>query len=178
MIMRRRYSEKEIKDRLKRLEILADTREQVWEHVESSLAGKKIAVQRGKLDFGDYTALIPDGTGGFFSLQDEVVIERKANIDEIAGNFTADRRRFEAEFLRARASGVKVFLLIENATWQDIFDHRYRSQLSPKALAASLLSWQAKYGITVVFCRPQESGRILYGILYYWARQRLEGGFT
>ncbi|MBC3517196.1 ERCC4 domain-containing protein [Neobittarella massiliensis] len=178
MIMRRRYSEKEIKDRLKRLEILADTREQVWEHVESALAGQKIAVQRGKLDFGDYTALIPDGTGGFYSLQDEVVIERKANIDEIAGNFTADRRRFEAEFLRARASGVKVFLLIENATWQDIFDHRYRSQLSPKALAASLLSWQAKYGITVVFCRPQESGRILYGILYYWARQRLEGGFT
>ena len=64
MIMRRRYSEKEIKDRLKRLEILADTREQVWEHVESALAGQKIAVQRGKLDFGDYTALIPDGTGG------------------------------------------------------------------------------------------------------------------
>ncbi len=180
--MKQRYTEREISVILKQMGILADTREQVWDHVEKSLEALKCPVERGKLDQGDYTAFVPmsafpgcENIPGFNSLQDEVVIERKADLDEIAGNFTVGRERFEREFIRAKARGIKVFLLIENASWEDIFSHNYRSRLNPKSLYGSLLSWQAKYNVTVQFCRPAETGRILYGILYYWLKSRLEG---
>lgn len=48
-------------------------------------------------------------------------------------------------------------------------------RLNPKSLYGSLLSWQARYNVTVQFCRPAETGRILYGILYYWLKNKLEG---
>ncbi|GAA6514574.1 hypothetical protein K370107A2_15770 [Merdimmobilis hominis] len=181
--MMRVYSEKETAAILKAMEVQVDTREQVWGHVEKSLGEMGVKAQQKALPQGDYTALVPlsafgpeyEGLPGYQSLQDEVVVERKANLDEIAGNFTADRRRFEGEFQRAKARGVKVFLLIENASWQDVWSHNYRSRLSPKALAGSLLSWQAKYGVTLLFCRPEESGKLICGILHYWLRAKLEG---
>lgn len=180
--MKRRFTEKEAAAILKQMGILADTREQVWDHVKKSLESLKCPVERGKLDQGDYTAFVPmnafpgcGGVPGITSLQDEIVIERKANLDEIAGNFTVGRERFEREFIRAKANGIKVFLLIENASWEDAFSHNYQSRLNPKSLYGSLLSWQARYNVTVQFCRPAETGRILYGILYYWLKNKLEG---
>lgn len=179
--MKRRYTDKEARAILKQMGILADTREQKWEHIRWMLDQAGCRVERGKLEQGDYTAFVPMSAfpgfrdvPGLYSLQDEVVIERKANLDEIAGNFTTGRDRFEREFIRAKSKGVKVFLVIENASWADVLSHNYRSQLSPKSLMGSLLSWQAKYNVTIVFCRPEETARILYSTLYYWLKARLE----
>ena len=174
--MKRQYTQKEIETLLKSMTVVADTREQIWSHIESGLIKLHYTCERGKLDYGDYTCKLPDLDGTPMILSDEVVIERKANLDEIAGNFTVDRRRFEAEFIRAKAAGVKVFLLIENASWTDIFSGNYQSNISSKAFAAALLSWQAKYNITVMFSRPDDSARLIAGILYYWLRARLERG--
>lgn len=179
--MKIRYTDKEVRAILKQMGILADTREQKWKHIRWALDNAGCPVERGKLDQGDYTAFVPmsafpgfQDVPGLYSLQDEVVIERKANLDEIAGNFTTGRERFEREFIRAKSKGVKVFLVIENANWADVLSHNYRSQLSPKSLMGSLLSWQAKYNVTIVFCRPEETARILYSTLYYWLKARLE----
>lgn len=179
--MKIRYTDKEVRAILKQMGILADTREQKWEHIRWALDNAECPVERGKLGQGDYTAFVPmsafpgfQDVPGLYSLQDEVVIERKANLDEIAGNFTTGRDRFEREFIRAKSKGVKVFLVIENASWADVLSHNYRSQLSPKSLMGSLLSWQAKYNVTIVFCRPEETARILYSTLYYWLKARLE----
>lgn len=179
--MKIRYTDKEVRAILKQMGILADTREQKWEHIRWALDNAGCRVERGKLGQGDYTAFVPmsafpgfQDVPGLYSLQDEVVIERKANLDEIAGNFTTGRDRFEREFIRAKSKGVKVFLVIENASWADVLSHNYRSQLSPKSLMGSLLSWQAKYNVTIVFCRPEETARILYSALYYWLKARLE----
>lgn len=179
--MKIRYTEKEERAILKQMGILADTREQVWDHVKDALEAAGCPVERGKLDQGDYTAFVPmsafpgfQDVGGIFSLQDEVVIERKANLDEIAGNFTTGRDRFEREFIRAKSKGIKVYLLIENASWADIFSHNYRSQLNPKSLEGSLRSWQAKYNVSIEFCRQEETARAIYNILHYWLKARLE----
>lgn len=179
--MKIRYTDKEVRAILKQMGVLADTREQVWDHVKDALEAAGCPVERGKLDQGDYTAFVPmnafpgfQNVPGFYSLQDEVVIERKANLDEIAGNFTTGRERFEREFLRAKARGIKVHLLIENASWADIFSHNYRSQLNPKSLEGSLRSWQAKYNVSIEFCRPEETARTIYSILHYWLKARLE----
>jgi ERCC4-type nuclease len=167
--MKRHYTEREIKDLLKQLTIICDTREQVNENITGYLDSKKIPRITRKLDTGDYSAMIGDMT-----LERDVVIEKKNGLDEIAGNFTVDRKRFENEFTRAKAGGLKVFLLIENATWSDILLHNYRSKLSPKSLMASLLSWQIRFNVTIIFCKPSETGQIIHGILYYAAREALK----
>lgn len=179
--MKRRYTDKEVAAILKQMKILVDSREQVWGHIETALAGLKCPVERGKLDQGDYTAIIPTSAlggcleaQGYTSLQDEVVFERKANLDELASNFATGRERFEREFIRAKAKGIKVFLLIEGACWEDINSHNYRSRLEPKSLRASLFSWQSKYNVTVCFCAPEDSAMLIYGTLYYWLKNKLE----
>lgn len=169
--MRIYLTEKEITDKLKNLKIIADTREQVNSHVKEHFDSKKIETISRKLDIGDYSAMIDD-----YTLENSVVVERKASIDEIAGNYTVDRKRFENEFLRAKANGVKVFLIIEGCSWGDIYLHNYRSKLKPQSLIASLLAWQIRYNVTVFFCKPSETGQIIHGLLHYAAREALKRG--
>ena len=132
---------------------------------------KKVPYFTRKLDIGDYSAQL-----GEMTLEKDIVIERKHNLDEICGNLTADRDRFEREFLRAKATGTKVFLIIENASWTDIYLQRYRSQLSPKSLMGSLMSWQVRFNITIIFCEPENTPRLIHQILYYAAREQLLNG--
>lgn len=106
-------------------------------------------------------------------MEREIVVERKHNLDEICGNFTTERERFEREFMRAKAYGTKVVLIVENATWTDIFLGNYRSKLSSKSLVGSILSWMVRFNITVLFCNPEETARIMYGIFYYAAKEKL-----
>lgn len=169
--MIKKYTDKEISDKLKNLTIICDSREQVNGHVTGYFDKHKVAHISRKLDTGDYSAEI-DG----LTLENDVVIEKKNSLDEIAGNFTVGRIRFEDEFIRAKANGIKVFLLIENASYSKINSHDYRSKLKPQSLLASLYSWQARYNITVIFCEPHETGQVIYGILYYAAREQLKKG--
>ena len=129
---------------------------------------KKVPTITRKLDTGDYSCQL-----GEQSFERDIVVERKRNLDEICGNFTTERERFEREFLRAKAYGTKVILIVENASWSDIFIGNYRSKLSSKSLTGSILTWLARFDVSIVFCKPEESARIMYGIFYYYARERL-----
>lgn len=169
--MRHHYTDGEIKKALSELTVIVDSREQVNFHISSWLDGKGIKHITRALETGDYSAMLDGET-----FEDEIVIERKANLDEIAGNFTQGRERFEREMIRAKANGTKVFLIIENASWHDILLHNYHSQLKPQSLMASLLSWQVRYNITIMFCRPEETAQLMYSTLYYWAWNRLKRG--
>lgn len=173
--MKKTYSESEIKSILKTLEVIVDTREKGNSHILEYLKSKKVPVESRALDTGDYSAAITvDGVK--LSIEDEVCIEKKNSIDEIAGNFTAERERFEREFLRAKAKGVKMYLFIENASYEKIIAHNYTSKTSPASLIASLLSWQIRFNITVVFCSKDTLPEILLNTLYYAARESLKGG--
>ncbi|MBO7204861.1 MAG: ERCC4 domain-containing protein [Candidatus Methanomethylophilaceae archaeon] len=165
--MIRHWTEAELKAELKKLTIICDTREQD-RHVEEYFKSKNIPVIVRKLDTGDYSAQI-----GYNSLERDVVIERKHNLDELCGNMTADRDRFEREFLRAKAYGLHIFLIVENATWTDVMLGNYRSKLSPKSLSASIFSWLARFDVTLLFCQPHETPKLIYGILYYYCREEL-----
>ena len=169
-MMIRHWTEKELADELKKLTIICDTREQD-RHVSEWFEKNHVPYITRKLDTGDYSAQLGD-----LSMERDVCVERKHNLDEICGNFTVERERFEREFLRAKAYGTKVHLIIENASWTDIFLGNYRSKTSPKSLMGSLLSWMVRFNVTVTFCKPEESARIIYGIFYYAARERLTYG--
>lgn len=165
--MVKHWTDRELNEELKKLSIICDTREQD-RHVSEWLEKNKIPIITRKLDTGDYSCQL-----GEQSFERDIVVERKHNLDEICGNFTAERERFEREFMRAKAYGTKVYLIIENATWADIFIGNYRSKLNSKSLFGSLLSWMVRFNITVLFCRPEESARIMYGIFYYYVKERL-----
>lgn len=169
--MVKHWSERELADAMNDMTIICDTREQVNGHITKYFDKQKVPHITRKLDTGDYSAQI-----GALSLERDIVIERKRNLDEICGNFTADRERFEREFLRAKAYGIKVVLIIENATWGDIFLGNYRSKVSPKSLLGSLLSWMVRFNVTVTFCKPEETGKLIHGILYYAAKEMLVNG--
>ena len=165
--MIKHWTEGELKSELSKLTIICDTREQD-RHCEEYFKSKKIPTVTRKLDTGDYSAQLGDMT-----LERSVAIERKHNLDELCGNMTADRDRFEREFLRAKAHGLHIFLIVENATWTDVFLGNYRSKLSAKSLTGSILSWLARFDVTLIFCKPEETPKLIYGILYYYAREEL-----
>ena len=165
--MNRRWTESELAEELRSLSIICDTREQD-RHVEAYLKRQNVPTIKRKLDTGDYSCQLGD-----ISFERDITVERKHNLDEICGNFTAERDRFEREFIRAKAYGTKVHLIIENATWSDIFLGNYRSKLPPKSLVGSLLSWMVRFNVTVTFCKPDETGKIIFGIFYYYVREKL-----
>lgn len=169
--MIKHWSDRELADALSELTIICDTREKVNGHVTKYFKEQNVPYISRKLDAGDYSAQV-----GALSLEKDIVVERKHNLDEICGNFTAERERFEREFMRAKAYGTKVVLIIENATWSDIFVGNYRSKVSPKSLLGSLLSWMVRYNVTVTFCKPSETGKLIHGIMHYAAKELLVNG--
>lgn len=169
--MRRYYTEAELHALMKKMTLIADSREQRNEHIIEWLQSRKLPYVHRKLSVGDYSAMLEGHT-----LEYDIAIERKGSLDELAGNFTAERERFEREMLRGKADGTRMFLLLENCSWQDIIEHNYRSKMLPKALMASLLSWQARFNLNITFCRPDETGAIIYSILYYSLREQLLRG--
>ena len=165
--MVKHWTEAELKAELANLTIICDTREQDT-HCEEYFKANKVPCIVRKLDTGDYSAQL-----GEITLERDIAVERKHNLDEICGNFTAERERFEREFLRAKAYGTKIHLVVENATWADVFLGNYRSKLPSKSLAASLMSWMVRFNVSVTFCKPADTPKIIYGIFYYYAREKL-----
>ena len=165
--MVKHWTDRELAEELKKLTIIEDSREQD-RHVAEWFSKNKVPCITRKLDTGDYSAQL-----GEMTLERSVAIERKRGLDELCGNMTVDRYRFEREFLRAKAHGLHIFLIVENATWTDVFLGNYRSKLSAKSLTGSILSWLARFDVTLIFCKPEETPKLIYGILYYFAREEL-----
>lgn len=101
----------------------------------------------------------------------DIMIERKASLNELSGNFTQNRARFEKEM--ATFSGKK-YLLIENATYEDIVNGKYSTKISRKAYLASLHSFNHKYGLQFCFIPNNAfSGCYIYGTLVYHLKNLL-----
>ena len=165
----------EIDDALKTFSVIVDSREQKWAHIEEALKATETPYIKSKLNYGDYTCTATAPDFQTVSLADKYVIERKRSIDELVGNFTSGRARFDREFKRAMTDKAKVFLLIEDpALWRNIHNHNYRSKMPPKSLLATLCSWQARFNITVISCDPQDSGSLIKAILWYALRDYLQ----
>ena len=88
--MRYRFTDGETKKVLDNLTILIDTREKANSHIINFFNKKKIPYKVQKLDYGDYSIMMPQGSFNgqtrdiYFT--NDIVLERKFCIDEIAMN--------------------------------------------------------------------------------------------
>jgi ERCC4-type nuclease len=174
----------DIFDREKVLEsfrILVDRREQPSKRAEARYNSFGSPYERATLSYGDYTynATLPDGTS-ILDVSDTVQplcsVERKMDLDELASCFTHSRLRFEREFLRAKENNARIYLLVENASWENLLNGKYRSRFNAKAFEASVLAWQIRYDLQLYFCKEETSGRLINDILYRDLKERLERG--
>ncbi len=165
----------EVEEALKHMTVLVDTREQDTKLFRERMKQTGYSYQRKKLDSGDYSCSCILPNGKTLDLSNRVVIERKMSLDEISQNFTKGRSRFIKEFERLKEKGGKPYLLIENASWEDVLRWNYHSQFHPNALFASLTAWCARYDANILFCHSSVSGKLIGEILYRELKERLEG---
>lgn len=118
--------------------LIIDTREKKINHIISKINSQSISFIRDTLKYGDYSFIYNDK-----NYSKSFVIERKANLDELAINFTKERDRFKREFEKAKKDGCMIVLLIED-DFSKIKKHAYRSKFHPNAFLASLKSWKSK----------------------------------
>lgn len=163
-----------MQDVLSSMRILVDTREQPSQRAEKRYKSFDCPYRRQKLEFGDYSAEFTLPGGDLRQLP--AYVERKMSIDELAGCFTHDRKRFQAEFERASAADASGWLLVENANWENLLSGKYRSKFSEKAFLASITAWSVRYDLKLIFCKEQSSGRLIKEILYRELKERLERG--
>lgn len=171
----------EVKEILDTFEILVDTREQPTQRAPERYKSFGVPYRRQVMNYGDYTynIVLPNGLDLHhreLRVSGHCCIERKQNLDELAACFTRGRERFAREFQRASDHNAKMYLLIENGSWEMIMNGQYRSRFRPKSFLASLTAWQVRYDITVIFCNMQSSGILIKEILFRDCKERLERG--
>lgn len=172
---------KDIRCVLESMSVLVDSREQDTDRARWRYASIGLPVERCVLDYGDYSynATLPDGRRIYDAssrIRPTVAIERKMNLDELAGCLGASRDRFEKEFARATDAGAQMWLLVEGGNWENVYDHKYRSRMTPYSLAGSLLAFCVRYNLRLVFCTERTTGRIIRGILTRELEDRLKAG--
>lgn len=181
----------EIEACLESMVCLIDTREQPNARAMRRYKRLNCPYSRQKLEYGDYTYnfSLPNGKPFYDEheiIKPDVVIERKANLEELSGNLTEKRQakhkelgvrnRFEAELLRARESGASVYLLVEDATLSDILKHNYDTRLNETAFFHTLTAYMARYDLKLMFCSSFESGEVIREILFRELKERLTRG--
>ena len=143
-------------------------------------------IQEKGLKVGDYTIAVKLPNGEVINFKDKIVIERKADLNELCCNFfdkkdEEGKTRLERELDRAKEQGIKVILLVETDNMHNkiLSSKHFRfdkaSKVSPKAFNSILRSLQAKYDISIEYCDKKDSARLIHDILYYHAREYLKG---
>ena len=146
--------------------ICVDSREHATAEAKKRWESFGVPYRIQALKSGDYTAEFTLPNGETFSLENHAVVERKMSIGEICGNFCQNRARFIREFERIKEARAKAYVIVEGASWEAIYNHRYRSQMSPQALVASLTAWMARYNAHIIFCRAETFPKLCRAILY------------
>lgn len=131
---------------LQSIEILVDTREQPTRRAMKRYERFKCSHRRCTLSYGDYeyNATLPDGKQIYDvteTISPACVIERKMSLDELAACFCKGRERFVKEFERARESNARVFMIVENANWENLLNGKYRTKMSANAFVVSLVAF-------------------------------------
>lgn len=152
--------------------VLVDTREKVNDHITKYFDKKGIKYKRKALEYGDYSFMIPKNTElsiprDLYFVK-KIVVERKANLEEISNNFTKGRDRFEKELCLAPKEKI---VLIENASYSDLVHGNYDTKYDKKSFWAGIHSFWFKYNVPFVFMPDnKDSGLFIRGYFEYYLK--------
>lgn len=163
-------------------EILTDSREQPTDKAKRRYDDFECPYERCTLSYGDYTynATLPGGNKIFDTTQTvkgHAIVERKMDLVELSNCLCQHRARFEAEFQRAKENNTSIYLLVEDASWENLINGKYKTKFNPKSYFASITAFMARYNIKPIFCKSETSGKIIKQVLYRELKERLESGF-
>ena len=149
--------------------ILCDSKDKKNEHILEEFDKQKIEYKTKSLKTGDYSFLIKACPELGFQYDtyftDELCIERKNSIDELAGNIKEHDERFFKEL--NRMINIKTcYLLIENNKIDDIINHNYQSQYNELAFIRRLLGVQKISNFYLNFVQKENMGFMIYEICY------------
>lgn len=172
MIELYKYIDKEQKELLKSMVILVDTREQKNSHITNYFDSKNIPWKKLKLDYGDYSCMIPAneelGIPRDLYFDNEIIVERKANLDEFASNVTKERDRIKKELALAPENKI---LIIENGSYADMVNGKYRSQYSAQSYIGTFHSFWHEFNIPIIFMPDNTyTGQFIAYYFYYYLR--------
>ena len=95
----------------------------------------------------------------------------KGSLDELSGNWTKERDRFEKEMVLAPNNKV---LLIENSSYEDLINGNYRSQYNVKSFLATLHIFWFRYNMPVFFMpNKQLSALFIKKYFEYYLKENL-----
>lgn len=169
-------SSDEKREFMKKVTILVDTREQKNDHIISALKQLGVMFESRKLDYGDYSFI---AEGRDFSRS--CVVERKAKIDELYGNFTADRERIEKELDTISRNAAQCTLILENCKgWEHLKNfeisadgarnHGRKVRSIGATVYSTLQAWRCgnRYSFDVEFIPDESTTAVKMLELFYW----------
>lgn len=176
MIQQFKFSDKEQEELLKSIIILVDTREKINQNVTDYFDKKNIPYKKKALSQGDYSFYIPANTDLSIPrdlyFDNQIVIERKASLEELSNNLAKERDRFEKELSLCKA---QMILLIENASYSDVINGNYKTEYNKKSFLGSLHSFQFKYNLPFFFMPDNKYSPIfIYATFQYWLRNYIK----
>lgn len=170
-----RYSQNELKSLLESMTILVDTREKKWQHIQDYFERNHIPYKSRALNTGDYSFMIPSNKqlnierDIYFDKQ--IVVERKGSLEEISGNLSKERDRFEKELSLSPHEKV---IIIENASYKDLIDGNYKTEYRTSSFWASLFTFYHRYNAPFIFMKDNKyTGSYIYGYFKYYLKNYL-----
>lgn len=148
--------------------IIEDTRNKIGKHETKHAywSAQGVELLRCKLPFGDY------------ALPPAVAVDTKEDMQEIAQNIGgthAEHVRFRNECYGAMKAGVKLFVLVENRDgitdleqvqfWENPRLAYSAQAVTGKRLYKAMHTMQDKYGVTFVFCKPEDAAQKITELL-------------
>ncbi len=148
--------------------ILIDTRENSNNSITDWFDKNNIKWKSKALKTGDYSFSVESCPELGFLVDtwflDDMCIERKNSVSELAGNIanaTKDDERIFKEFNRMININ-KNYILIENDSIEDIFLENYRAKLNSTSFLRTLLTWQNRNNMHIYFVKREYMGRMIY----------------
>ena len=174
-----RYTDKQMKDIISSMVVLVDTREHEGknDHILNYFDKKGIKWKKKKLDYGDYSFMIPKNDEldipRDLIFSNKIIVERKASLEEVSGNLTKERDRLEKEL--TLAPEVKV-MVIEGGDYKDLVCGNYSTQYAPKSFWATYHSFWHRYNVPIIFMPDKKyTGMFIRGYFVYYLKNIMKG---
>lgn len=161
------YTEKQLRELLSHLVILMDSREQNNKHITDVWDKNNVKYKQKALKTGDYSFYMEACPElGFIRdtyFTDELCIEKKFGVDEIASNLVEKDERFMRELTRMQSIET-VYIIIEDDSLNDIMNHNYRSKYNELSFLRTLLTTQKRSNFYLYFCPKNKMAEFIYEI--------------